>query len=116
LITAHPDYETLFNLGRFKERGWPVTIALVTNGEGGAVVQGLRPDYDPDRDDDVLIEKAPGPGVRLTRPPNGPQLRPIGSTRQLARQLRREFLAGMRRHRVFQSVFPFEDWPRRIRG
>ena len=40
LITAHPDDETLFNLGRFRERGWRISIALVTNGEHGGVVQG----------------------------------------------------------------------------
>lgn len=33
LITAHPDDETLFNLGRFRERGWRMAVALVTNGE-----------------------------------------------------------------------------------
>lgn len=105
MITAHPDDETLFNIGRFKERGWPVTVVLVTNGEGGSVVQGIKPDYDPTRDEDVLIEKAPGAGVWLTQPPSGPRLRPIDSRRQLARERRREFLAGMRQQRVSAVYF-----------
>ena len=105
IITAHPDDETLFNLGRFKERGWPVTVALVTNGEGGSVVQSIKPDFDPARDDDVLIENAPGLGVWLTLPPDGPQLRPITTRRQLARERRREFLAGMRKQRVADIYF-----------
>ena len=85
VIAAHPDDETLFNLGRFSERGWPTAVALVTNGEGGAVVQSIRPDYDPARDPDVLIEKLPGPDAWLTTPPDGPRLRTIGSPTALAR-------------------------------
>lgn len=100
VIAAHPDDETLFNLGRFTERGWPTAVALVTNGEGGAVVQSIRPDYDPTRDPDVLVEKPPGPDTWLTRAPNGPRLRPIGSPAALARERRREFLNSMAIHRV----------------
>jgi len=105
LITAHPDDETLFNLGRFRERGWRMAVALVTNGEQGSVVQGIRQDYDPARDEDILYERAPGPGVRVTRPPVGPRLREITTPRQLARQRRREFLASMATHRVAQVFF-----------
>ena len=105
LITAHPDDETLFNLGRFKERGWYVAIALVTNGEGGSVVQAIRHDYDPDRDKDILIEAAPGPDAWLTQPPDGPRLRQIASSYQLAEQRRGEFLSGMARHRVSEVFF-----------
>jgi LmbE family N-acetylglucosaminyl deacetylase len=105
LITAHPDDETLFNLGRFKERGWYVAVALVTNGEGGSVVQAIRHDYDPDRDKDILIEAAPGPDAWLTQPPAGPRLRQIASPYQLAEQRRGEFLSGMARHRVSEVFF-----------
>lgn len=75
MIAAHPDDETLFNLGRFAERGWPMGVALVTNGESGSVVQSIRPDYDPQRDPDVLIEKQPGLDAWVTVAPNGPRLR-----------------------------------------
>ena len=105
LITAHPDDETLFNLGRFRERGWRMAVALVTNGEQGSVVQGIRRDYDPARDEDILYERAPGPGVRVTRPPEGPRLREVTTPRQLAQQRRREFLASMATHRVAQVLF-----------
>lgn len=100
LITAHPDDETLFNLGRFAERGWPMAVALVTNGEGGALVEGIRQDYDPQRDPDVLVEAAPGPDTWLTQPPSGPRLRRITSPTRLAAERRREFLASMAVHRV----------------
>lgn len=105
LITAHPDDETLFNLGRFEERGWYVAIALVTNGEGGSVVQAIRHDYDPERDQDILIELAPGPATWLTQPPEGPRLRPIASPYQLAEQRRGEFLSGLAKHRVAAVYF-----------
>ncbi len=105
LIIAHPDDETLFNLGRFKERGWYVAVALVTNGEGGSVVQAIRHDYDPDRDQDILIEQAPGPDTWLTQPPDGPHLRQIASPYQLAEQRRVEFLSGMGRHGVSAVFF-----------
>jgi len=100
LIIAHPDDETLFNLGRFRERGWQVSIALVTNGENGRVVQGIKPDYDPDRDEDILIERDPGPGTWLTLPPDGPLLREIATHPDLARERREEFLASGGRHGV----------------
>lgn len=99
-ITAHPDDETLFNLGRFAERGSRIAVALVTNGEGGAVVQSIRPDYDPQRDPDVLVESQPGPTAWLTTPPAGPRLRLIPGPTALARERRREFLATMATHRV----------------
>ena len=105
LITAHPDDETLFNLGRFRERGWRMAVALVTNGEQGSVVQGIRRDYDPRKDEDILLERTPEPGVRVTRPPGGPRLREIATPRQLAKQRRREFLAGMAMHRVARVYF-----------
>lgn len=122
LITAHPDDETLFNLGRFAERGWPVAVALVTNGEGGSVVQAIRGDYDPHRDPDVLIEAPPGPEAWVVTPPDGPRLRPIQNPTALARQRRDEFLATMARHRVSRVYFlsglrnpDFEDsWDRGI--
>ena len=102
VIAAHPDDETLFNLSRFSERGWPMAVALVTNGEGGAVVQSIRPDYDPVRDPDALVEKPPGPDAWLTTPPDGPRLRTIGSPTALARERRREFLKSLAVHRVQQ--------------
>ncbi len=100
VIAAHPDDETLFNLGRFAERGWPMAVALVTNGEGGAVVQSIRSDYDPVRDPDVLVEAQPGPNAWLTTPPDGPRLHVIASPAALARERRREFLASLTMHRV----------------
>ncbi|WP_295585580.1 PIG-L family deacetylase [uncultured Lamprocystis sp.] len=129
LITAHPDDETLFNLGRFRERGWRMSIALVTNGEHGGVVQGLRPDYDPRSDDDILIEEDPAPGVWLTTPPAGPRVREIPTNLDLATQRRGEFLGSMALHGVTTVYFlsslarsDFEDswdngvvnWDRRL--
>lgn len=108
VVAAHPDDETLFNLGRFAERGWPIAVALVTNGEGGAVVQSIRSDYDPRRDPDVLVEAQPGPNAWLTTPPSGPRLQLIGSPRALARERRREFLASLAIHRV-QRVYLLSD-------
>lgn len=105
LITAHPDDETLFNLGRFAERGWPMAVALVTNGEAGSVVQSIRQDYDPQRDPDVLIEALPGPDAWLTSPPAGPRLRQITDRTALAAQRRREFLATIADQRVSQVFF-----------
>lgn len=105
LITAHPDDETMFNLGRFRERGWLVSIALVTNGENGSVVQGIKQDYDPAVDDDVLIELGVGPGAWLTVPPDGPRIGEILSHRDLAGQRRREFLASCGRHGVVTVYF-----------
>lgn len=63
VIIAHPDDETMFNLGRFKERGWFVGVALVTNGESGHVVQGIKTDYDPAKNRDILVEAPPGAGT-----------------------------------------------------
>ena len=94
LITAHPDDETMFDMGRFKERGWDVSIALVTNGENGGVVEGIVADVDPLSGDDVLIEHDPAPGVWLTQPPAGPSIREIASHVALARQRRHEFLTS----------------------
>ncbi len=124
LITAHPDDETLFNLGRFVERGSRVAVALVTNGEGGAVVQSIRPDYDPQRDPDVLIESQPGPTAWLTNPPAGPRLRIIETPTALAAERRREFLTTMAEHRVSRVYFlstlqghEFEDsWDNGVRN
>jgi LmbE family N-acetylglucosaminyl deacetylase len=105
LITAHPDDETLFNLGRFAERGSRMAVALVTNGEGGAVVQCIRSDYDPRRDPDVLVEAPPGPTAWLTTPPAGPRIRVISSPTALAAERRREFLSTMAEHRVERVYF-----------
>ncbi|MFH1137722.1 MAG: PIG-L family deacetylase [Pseudomonadota bacterium] len=105
LITAHPDDETMFNLGRFRERGWRTSIALVTNGENGGVVQGIKPDYDPQKDDDVLIENDPGPGVWLTVPPDGPRLKEITTKLDLAIQRRGEFLDSSAIHGVLTVYF-----------
>ncbi len=124
LITAHPDDETLFNLGRFAERGAWMAVALVTNGEGGAVVQSIRPDYDPQRDPDVLVEAQPGPTAWLTTPPAGPRLRLIDSATALAEERRREFLTTMAEHRVARVYFlstlrghEFEDsWDNGVRN
>lgn len=108
VIAAHPDDETLFNLGRFAERGWPMAAVLITNGEGGAVVQSIRGDYDPDRDPDVLVELPPGPNTWLTTPPAGPRLRVIPTPVALARERRREFLQAMAIHRV-ERVYLLSD-------
>lgn len=108
LITAHPDDETMFSLGRFRERGWQVSIALVTNGENGQVVQGIKPDYRPGSNEDILIEKEPGPETWLTVPPNGPRLKEILTHPDLARQRRREFLASCGQHGV-TTVFFLSD-------
>ena len=124
LITAHPDDETLFNLGRFAERGSRMAVALVTNGEGGAVVQSIRPDYDPQRDPDVLVEAPPGPTAWLTTPPDGPRLRLITTPTALAAERRREFLSTMAEHRVERVYFlstvrghEFEDsWDNGVRN
>ncbi len=116
LITAHPDDETLFNLGYFRERGWPMQVALVTNGEHGGVVQGLKADFDPQRDEDILIELDPAPGVWLTSPPAGPRIAEIATIEQLARQRRDEFLGTLAFHGVTAAyvlsgldTFDFED-------
>ncbi len=124
LITAHPDDETLFNLGRFAERGSRMAVALVTNGEGGAVVQSIRSDYDPQRDPDVLVEAPPGPTAWLTTPPDGPRLRLITTPTALAAERRREFLSTMAEHRVERVYFlstvrghEFEDsWDNGVRN
>ena len=105
LITAHPDDETMFNLGRFRERGWDVSVALVTNGENGQVVQAVRDPYDPASGDDILIEKLAGPGTWLTTPPQGPRLRQIQSPVALAEERRREFIDSLSFHGVTQVFF-----------
>ena len=105
LITAHPDDESMFTLGRFRERGWLVSVALVTNGENGQVVQGIKPDYRPGSNEDILIEKEPGPETWLTVPPNGPRLKEILTHPDLARQRRREFLASCGQHGVTTVFF-----------
>jgi len=104
LITAHPDDETMFNLGRFRERGWDVSVALVTNGENGQVVQAIRDHYDPTTDD-ILVEKHPGHGTWLTRPPKGPHLREIVTHVALARERRREFIDSLSYHGVTTIYF-----------
>jgi LmbE family N-acetylglucosaminyl deacetylase len=104
-ITAHPDDETMFGLGRFRERGWRVSIALVTNGENGQVVQAIEQGYDPAVDEDILIEKRPGCATWLTHPPRGPRLRRITTPAALARERRAEFLAGQTRNRVATVYF-----------
>jgi LmbE family N-acetylglucosaminyl deacetylase len=104
-VTAHPDDETMFGLGRLRERGWRVSIALVTSGESGSVVQAIKGDYDPAADNDVLIEAAPGPGAWLTRPPAGPRLRLITTPEALARERRREFLASQAVNGVTRVYF-----------
>jgi len=105
LITAHPDDETMFDLGRFRERGWEVSIALVTNGENGQVVQAVRAPYDPTTDDDILVEKHPGPGTWLTTPPQGPRRRQIRSHVALARERRKEFIDSLSLHGVTTIYF-----------
>jgi hypothetical protein len=74
---------------------WPLAlgVSLVTNGEHGRVVQGIKAECDP-IEHEILIEKAPAPGVWLTVPPAGPVLKEIRSTRELAAQRREEFLSG----------------------
>ena len=122
LIMAHPDDETMFTMGRFRERGWLVSIALVTNGENGQVVQGIKPHYVPAEDEDILIERTPGPGTWLTIPPDGPRLREIRTHTSLAREWRSEFLKSMSRHGVVTVFFlsepahtDFEDsWDNRV--
>ncbi len=124
VIIAHPDDETMFNLGRFQERGWNVTVALVTNGENGSIVQRINPDYETGRDGDVLIESAPGPGVWTRRPPAGRRLKAIATPQSLAMERRREFLESQAVHGVslvfFLSSVPgadFEDsWDHGIRN
>ena len=105
LITAHPDDETLFDLGYFRERGWNVSVALVTNGENGHVVQAIRAPYDAQAGDDILIEKHPGPRTWLTRPPKGPRLRQILTPTALARERRAEFLDSLAHHGVAKVYF-----------
>ena len=103
-ITAHPDDETLFGLGRFRERDWQVDVALVTNGEGGQVVEGIR--STPDKDGDVLTEKDPAPTVRVVaKPPDGRRGRPVRSSVDLARERRAEFLDTMARQGVHEVFF-----------
>ncbi len=123
LITAHPDDESMFTLGRFRERGWLVSVALVTNGENGQVVQGIRPAYLP-AEGDILMEKEPGPGTWLTVPPDGPRVKEILTHPELARQRRQEFLASCGRHGVTSLFFlsdpersDFEDsWDNGVTG
>lgn len=105
LITAHPDDETMFDLGRFRERGWDVSVALVTNGEAGKVVQAIQGTYDPQSGPDVLLEKAPGRGTWLTVPPLGPRLREIRTPVALAKERRREFIASLSCHGVTRVFF-----------
>ena len=105
LITAHPDDETMVDLGRFRERGWDVSVALVTDGENGQVVQAVRARYDPTTDDDILVEKHPGPGTWLTTPPQGPRLRQIRSHVALARERRTEFIDSLSHHGVTTIYF-----------
>jgi LmbE family N-acetylglucosaminyl deacetylase len=124
VIIAHPDDETMFNLGRFKERGWFVGVALVTNGESGSVVQGIKTDYDPAKDQDILIETSPGAGSWTRKPPDGRRLQEIANPLQLAVQRREEFLASQSAHRVSIVFFlssllgsEFEDsWDHGIRN
>ena len=104
-VSAHPDDETMFGLGRFRERGWRVSIALVTNGESGHVVQAIDAAYDSAVDKDVLVEKLPGPGTWLTHPPSGPRLRRITTPVALARERRAEFLASQAHNRVATVSF-----------
>lgn len=105
LISAHPDDESMFNLGRFRERGWQVSIALVTNGENGSVVQGIKRNYDPKKDDDILHELDAGPGAWLTVPPEGPKLNALTTHPELARQRRQEFLGSCSKHGVSTVYF-----------
>ena len=105
LITAHPDDETMFDMGRFKERGWVVSIALGTNGENGSVVEGIVDDVDPLSGDDVLIEHDPAPGIWLTQPPAGPSIREIDTHVARARQRRHEFLTSQALNGVTNVYF-----------
>ena len=104
LVTAHPDDETMACMGRFRERGWRVSIALVTNGESGQVVQGI----DAERlssTGDVLLERPPGPGTWVVRPPAGPRLRRIATPAALAAERRREFLRSQAVNGVTRVYF-----------
>jgi LmbE family N-acetylglucosaminyl deacetylase len=101
LITAHPDDETMLNMGRFLERGWQVSIALVTNGEHGQVVQRI----DETRDSDVLVEQYPGADTWVMKPPLGPPLRRIATVEGLARERQSEFLASQSRNGVSTVYF-----------
>jgi len=122
LITAHPDDETMFDMGRFRERGWDVSIALVTNGENGGVVGGILPA--PDASGDVLNEHDPAPGVWLTQPPVGPPIREISTHLALARERRHEFLTSQAINGVTRVFFlsglttsDFEDsWDNGVRN
>ncbi|MDP4013086.1 MAG: PIG-L family deacetylase [Candidatus Nanopelagicales bacterium] len=103
-ITAHPDDETLFGLGRFAERGWTVDIALVTNGESGQVVEAIR--KNPKSDGEVLLERPPGPGVRVVpNPPTGANGSTIESPVDLANERQREFTDSMGKQGVSRIFF-----------
>lgn len=104
LVTAHPDDETMTCMGRFRERGWSVAVALVTNGESGEVVQGIcSPCTSPTGD--ALVERLPGPDTWVVRPPSGPRLRRVVTAAALAAQRRREFLLSQSFHRVTGVYF-----------
>ncbi|MCC6747164.1 MAG: PIG-L family deacetylase [Deltaproteobacteria bacterium] len=100
IVMAHPDDETMIGdlLGRMKERGVRVTLALVTNGERGKVVRGLRPEGERRPGEDPLVERTPGDGVPGIRTPT-----------DLARARRRELRAAARFHGVEQVVFLSPD-------
>jgi LmbE family N-acetylglucosaminyl deacetylase len=104
VVTAHPDDETMTCMGRFRERGWCVVVALVTNGESGEVVQSICSPCT-SLTGDALVERLPGPHTWVVRPPAGPRLRRIVTPAALAAQRRREFLAGQSFHRVTGVYF-----------
>ena len=95
IVLAHPDDETMFNLSYFTERGWNMTVVLVTCGENGSVVQGAKSDYNPKIDNDVLIEESPGDKAWLTYPPTGQKISVIATHQQLAIERRREFIQSL---------------------
>jgi len=123
LVTAHPDDETMACMGRFRERGWRVSIALVTNGEAGQAVQRIDAAH-PSPDGDVPVERPPGPGTWVVHPPAGPRLRRVTTPAALAAQRRREFLCSQALNGVttvyFLSglrSFAFEDsWDHGVRN
>jgi len=116
LVIPHPDDETMFNMSRFTERGWDVTVVLVTSGENGSVVQSIVKNYNPKKDKDALIEKDPAVGVHAINPADCRVLQEIPTHNQLALERRNEFIKSLSLYRVktiyFLSSpeeFTFED-------
>lgn len=94
IVMPHPDDETMMGdvLGRMKERGFRVTIALITNGENGQVVSGIDP-----KKDDPIVESFPG-----QKKANKKNIR---SKADLARARRQELRRAAKRHGASEVVF-----------